>query len=200
MLQECRPTSQEQAQVMIVDISINLQTPWLDQAMCNSRLLYFFNVLVTCFFFANRPKHPLKMHVWAGISLRGPTCVCIFEDCIDADLHINILRSTLLPFIHEKFPVTHWFQQENDPKHTLRKAKNFIVQNGINWWVTPSESPDCKSIELLWHELKEDVWRETKPVTKRELADGIKAFWSTVIPEKWAKYIRHLNEGHASGH
>ena len=30
-----------------------------------------------------RPKHPVKVHVWAGISKKGATQVCIFEGKMD---------------------------------------------------------------------------------------------------------------------
>ena len=33
-----------------------------------------------------RPKHPIKLHVWAGISKKGPTAACIFEGIMDATL------------------------------------------------------------------------------------------------------------------
>ena len=33
-----------------------------------------------------KPKHPLKLHVWGGISLRGRTSVCIFEGKMNAPL------------------------------------------------------------------------------------------------------------------
>ena len=64
------------------------------------------------FYNVRRPKHPLKVHVWAGISLRGPTKICIFEGIMDAPVFIDILRATLLPFIAEKYPRGHRFMQE----------------------------------------------------------------------------------------
>ena len=48
-----------------------------------------------------KPKHPLKLHVWAGISRHGATKICIFEGIMDADLYCNILEGTLIPFIQE---------------------------------------------------------------------------------------------------
>ena len=59
-----------------------------------------------------KPKHPLKVHVWAGISKHGATKVCIFDGIMDADLFCNILESTLVPFIREKLP-DHRFMQDN---------------------------------------------------------------------------------------
>ena len=83
-----------------------------------------------------KPKHPLKVHVWAGISRRGATKISIFDGIMDADLYCNILEATLLPFIRGKLP-DHRFMQDNDPKHTSRRAKAFFEEKNINWWCTP---------------------------------------------------------------
>ena len=91
-----------------------------------------------------KPKHPLKVHVWAGISRHGATKICIFEGIMLADLYCDILRSNLIPFINEKLP-NHCFMQDNDPKHTSRVAKTFFEDNRINWWRTPPGEPRFES-------------------------------------------------------
>ena len=101
-----------------------------------------------------RPKHPVKVHVWAGISWRGRTEICIFVGIMNADMYIEILSHTLVPFLERVYPDRHRFMQDNDPKHTSRKAREFFAANNINWWRTPPESPDANLIENLWHELK----------------------------------------------
>ena len=143
-----------------------------------------------------RPKHPIKLHVWAGISKKGPTAACIFEGIMDATLFCNILRWTLLPFLEQKFPppAAHRFMQDNDPKHTSRTAQQFYKDVGINWWHTPPESPDMNPIENLWHEMKEYMRREVKPTNKAELVEGITQFWATVDIYKCCRYIRHLRK------
>ena len=138
-----------------------------------------------------RPKHPTKVHVWAGISRRGATPVVIFEGTMNADLYISILRSGLVPFIRSIYPDSHRFMQDNDPKHTSRTAKQFFDEEGINWWKTPPESPDANPIENLWHEF---IRREVKPKTKSELISGIQRFWNTVDVQKCNKYISHLRK------
>ena len=157
-----------------------------------------------------RPKHPTKLHVWAGISRKGPTSICIFEGIMDAPLFIEILERTLVPFIQSNFPGgNHRFMQDNDPKHTSRAAQQFYNHAGINWWRTPPESPDMNPIENLWHELKEFIRREVKPSTKDELVNGILRFWRLVDAHKCSKYFDHLKkvlpaviqcQGRASGY
>ena len=90
--------------------------------------------------------------------------------------------------------------QDNDSKHALRKAREFMEQNGINWWVTPPESPDCNPIENLWHELKEYIRRKVKPTIRQELIDGITQFWATVTAEKCKKIYSPFTQGIAEGH
>ena len=113
---------------------------------------------------------------------------------MDADFYLEILRRYLLPFIRSEFPLTHRFMQDNDPKHTSRKAKCFFEDEGINWWQAPPESPDLNPIENLWHELKEYIQREVMPTTKTQLIQGIVQFWATVDREKCCRYIGHLNK------
>ena len=143
-----------------------------------------------------RAKHPTKVHVWAGISKKGATQVCIFEGIMTAPLYVDILEKTLQPLLQTKFslPATHRFMQDNDPKHTSRAAQDYFTRSGINWWKTPAESPDLNPIENLWHELKEYVRREVKPRTKLELVQGIIRFWKTVDVFKCCRYINHLNK------
>ena len=76
-----------------------------------------------------KPKHPLKVHVWAGISRHGATKICVFEGIMEAGLYCSILKDTLLPFIGEKLP-DHRFMQDNNPKHTSKAAKTFLESTG----------------------------------------------------------------------
>ena len=136
----------------------------------------------------------MKVHVWGGISLRGRTGVSVFDGVMDAEMYVTILKSTLLPFLHEVYPGGHRFMQDNDPKHTSRHATQFFEENQINWWRTPPESPDLNPIENLWHELKEYLRREVKPRTKEELVTGTHKFWDGVTVEKCTHYIRHVGK------
>lgn len=115
----------------------------------------------------------------------------MFDGVIDAESYVMILERTLLPLLHEVYPDGHRFMQDNDPKHTSRRAQQFFTSNNINWWKT---LPDLNPIENLWHELKEYLCREVKPHTKDELVHGIHQFWEGVTINKCTRYIRHLRK------
>lgn len=159
-----------------------------------------------------RPKHPTKVHVWAGISVKGATDIIIFDGIMRSEFYCEeILQNGLLPFVNKAFPDGEYrFIQDNDPKHTSGFTKRYMEANNIPWWPTPAESPDLNPIEMLWHELKHCLRTELKPYTLDDLKRMIKSFWrDRVTPEKCQRYIAHIQkvlpvvlqvEGKATGH
>ena len=140
-----------------------------------------------------KAKHAVKVHVWAGISKRGATRICVFDQIMDGPLYIRILEEFLLPFLDEAFPDEPYrFMQDNDPKHTSCVAKEFYKEKNINWWKTPASSADFNPIERVWRELKHYIARVVKPLSKKDLVEGIAEFWRLKMsPEKCCKYISH---------
>lgn len=65
-------------------------------------------------------KHPYKLHVWAGISKRGPTPLIIFDGIMCAYFYVTLLEKGLVPFTQKVFPDGYRFQQDNDPKHASK--------------------------------------------------------------------------------
>jgi hypothetical protein len=130
-------------------------------------------------FYFDRPKHPVNVHVWAGISWQGPTPCIIFEGSMNATGFIEVLEAGLKPFMANTISNPQ-FMQDNNPKHSSRRVGMWLQNANVNWWRTPPESPDLNPIENLWHEVKEYLRREIKPRTKKELIDGINQFWDTV--------------------
>ncbi|CAC5361626.1 unnamed protein product [Mytilus coruscus] len=111
-----------------------------------------------------KPKHPLKVHVWAGISRRGTTSILVFENIMTSAFYINsILVSGLIPFINRLYPDTHRFQQDNDPKHTSNATKDFMKQHSINLWNKwPAESLDLNPIEMVWSMMKSRLSKKSQ--------------------------------------
>ena len=73
-----------------------------------------------------RPKHPLKLHIWGAISYQGASPVVIFTGIMDAQRYAQILDRSLVPFIRSCYPAGHQFQQDNDPKHTSGHVERYF--------------------------------------------------------------------------
>lgn len=56
-------------------------------------------------------------------------------------------------------------------------AKQFFVDNDIDWWHTPAESPDLNPIERVWSHIKQYLTHTIRPQNKAELIAGIKQLW-----------------------
>ena len=65
--------------------------------------------------------------MWAGISWNGPTPIVVFEGKMDAEGYISVLEPGLKPC--SKGPVK--FMQDNDPKHTSRRAMVWLEEEEI---------------------------------------------------------------------
>ena len=139
-------------------------------------------------------SHPVKVHLWGGISKKGATNIIIFTGNMNAMRLEEILRAGLLPFIEEYFPEGHRLYQDNDPKHTSERVEDFFEENGVNWWASPPESPDLNTIENVWGSLKQYLRNQYKPKNLDELKQGIQEFWITLTPEVCQKYIKHLDK------
>lgn len=96
-----------------------------------------------------KAKHPAKVHVWGGISRRGATDILIFTGIMEKEFFTkNILCDTLLPFVNSTYPDGHVFQQDNDPKHRSKLAREFMDTNGINWMNNWPSGKQCLNIKL----------------------------------------------------
>jgi hypothetical protein len=57
-----------------------------------------------------------------------------------------------ISFMAEHFNITEGvLHQDNDPKHTSRLCKDFLVNSGISRIKAPANSPDLNPTEMFWN-------------------------------------------------
>ena len=92
--------------------------------------------------------------VWGAISIKGQVGFHSFRRRIDGSYYVQILQENLIHEARKTFGQRWRLQQDNDPKHTSRIAKDFAEQEvptTIDW---PSNSPSMNPIENLWSVLE----------------------------------------------
>ena len=101
---------------------------------------------------------------------------------MDGPFYVNILQSQLLPAAQNMHGRNWRLQQDNDPKHTSRVAKDFIVENKIRFIDWPSNSPDLNPIENMWQIVKNNV-EKRMPKDINELKKFMIEEWDAISVE-----------------
>jgi hypothetical protein len=89
---------------------------------------------------------------------------------MDADLNVRILQNELMDSIkyYDLDPDEVIFQQDNDPKHTSKLAKDALDDLSLNVLEWPSQSPDLNPIEHFWGHVARELKRKTGLLTNKD--------------------------------
>ena len=70
--------------------------------------------------------------VWISMAWNGTGKLEFIDGIMDSEVYVNILNKNLLASTKKLRLGKHFiFQQDNDPKHTSKKAKEFFIQKQI---------------------------------------------------------------------
>ena len=124
--------------------------------------------------------------VWGCMGWNGVGQLAEVEGTMDADQYVSILEDHMLPSLQESgIPLERLiFQQDNDPKHTSKKAKKWMEDNQITLLDWPAQSPDLSPIEHLWTHVKNKLKEyETPPKGVWDLWERAAEKWGEIPPE-----------------
>src|SRR5260370_33920037 len=94
--------------------------------------------------------------LWGCFGWDGVGYACKIDGNMDANLYVSILEDELQNSLQYwgKTPEEVVFQQDNDPKHTSKKAKTWLADHGFDVMVWLPQSPNLNPIEHLWGHLQ----------------------------------------------
>jgi len=133
--------------------------------------------------------------VWGCMLWEGPGYAVKIDGRMDGELYRQILDEDLPASLeyYGKDSTDIIFQQDNDPKHTCKKATQWFSDHGYEVMKWPAQSPDLNPIEHLWTIVKKCLSDyENPPNGVHELWERVQVEWNKIEPEVCQKLIESM--------
>lgn len=147
------------------------------------------------FFLRDKKKHAGGcIMVWSCMTKDGFGEAALIQERMDAKIYVEIMQEHMLLSAEYLFGKRNFvFQQDNDPKHTSKLAKDWFKRNNITVMEWPANSPDMNPIEHAWGRLKQrvreqgearnidDLWQRTTAALNEMWAGKDTSFFAELV-------------------
>ena len=130
--------------------------------------------------------------VWAGVTVNLKTQLCIIDDNLSAQHHVNEILSVVVPYLVQMQQGA-IFQDDNARPHCGRVVNNFIRQQNIQKLKWPANLPDLNPIEHnIWDELGRRVYRLNLSQTLPQLRQQLMQEWVNILQRVISEYVQSM--------
>lgn len=130
--------------------------------------------------------------IWGCMAANGQGKFCFIDTTMNAEHYCSILDNNLFQSADQlSMPPDFIFQQDNDPKHTSKKAQDWFNENGVQVMKWPAMSPDLNPIEHLWYQL-EKLIGDRHYTNKGQLKKAITESWPKLELAKIKKLVESM--------
>lgn len=143
-----------------------------------------------------RPIHhqdSWSFNVFCAIKFNRVVCVHIYEENLNGERYLNILKTVVLPAL-ENLPVLEYtkavYQQDGAPPHSALVVSEFLEREFDGNWIAnnapinwPPRSPDLTPMDYyLWGAVKDKVY-STTPTTLENMKDRVRNALNSLTAE-----------------